>query len=500
MELELCCETAACFDAVLSTTICQEETQEAIVPDACPDIMRILDTRAQAYLTGKQVRDGMVTVTGLVRASVFYLPDEPDAGVRCLPLTLPFACQCEAPGLSAQGSLLSVPRLRWAQARTLNPRKVLLRADLAIEINAYQPGELMLCCSAAPDPAHGIEQLVSEETTYMTTSVQEKPFTFSDRLELGNGAGSTAELLSLVGIPGCSECKLIGSKLIFKGDVELEGLVCDGGELRTVRQVMSFSQIMEISGAGEDCRGEVRVVLTDLSVQDGEVTLELLAQAVVRQRRTLSLLRDLYSTGWHTETTSKTYQLCHLKEDSVKTVAVRELLDTTTLVRSLCHSWAELGEIRTHTEGNDTVFTAEVQLNILYQDDGEQLQSVHKDVAVQCRLEAGGSTCRCWSSSPKELFVTPTAGGLEIRFSMEFHCFAVRQQQISGVASASLGAERQKGEGEQPSVILRLAAPGETLWDIAKAYATKAETIMQANGLEDGMVPQGKMLLIPRIR
>lgn len=37
MELELKRDAIHCFETVADVTICQEETQEAIVPDACPD-------------------------------------------------------------------------------------------------------------------------------------------------------------------------------------------------------------------------------------------------------------------------------------------------------------------------------------------------------------------------------------------------------------------------------------------------------------------------------
>ena len=81
MELELQRENISSYNLVLSTTVCQEETLETIVPDACPDILRILDTRAQACLTSKQVREGLVTVTGLVRTSVLYRPEDPERTV-----------------------------------------------------------------------------------------------------------------------------------------------------------------------------------------------------------------------------------------------------------------------------------------------------------------------------------------------------------------------------------------------------------------------------------
>lgn len=502
MELELCRETVNCFEAVRTTTVCQEETQEAIVPDACPDILRILDTRAQAFLTGKQVRDGMVSVTGLVRANVFYLPEEAGTGPHHMEITLPFTCQSEAPGLKSHGTVLAVPRVRWAQARTLNPRKVLLRADLAVEISAYQPNTVQLSCGVNAGQEYGIEQLVAEEHTYVAAAVMEKPFTFSDRWEVGGAGQEPCELLCVEGTPLCNECKLIGNKLIFKGEVALEGLVCAAGELRTVRQSMAFSQIMEVSGAGEDSFCEVRVVLTDLSLSsaDGEITLELLAQAVVREQRTLRVLKDLYSTGWESETTSQSYPMYHVLEDGVRTASARELLETTTLVHTVVHSWAELGEIRLSREREQPVFVAEVHLNLIYLDDGEQLQSVHKVISAACPAEGAGECAQCWCCGPRELFAAPSAGGIEVRFSLEFHCLSLAQRQSTGILSAVLTQERQKGSGAQPSVVLRLAAPGERLWDIAKAYATTAEEISQANELENGELPSGKMLLIPRVR
>lgn len=54
-------------------------------------------------------------------------------------LSVPFTCQVEAPGLTSQGTILADPRLRWAEARVLNPRKILLRVDLAVEIRPASP-------------------------------------------------------------------------------------------------------------------------------------------------------------------------------------------------------------------------------------------------------------------------------------------------------------------------------------------------------------------------
>ena len=51
MEFER--DTIINYDTVAEVTLCQEETLESIVPDACPDILRIVDVCGQATISGK---------------------------------------------------------------------------------------------------------------------------------------------------------------------------------------------------------------------------------------------------------------------------------------------------------------------------------------------------------------------------------------------------------------------------------------------------------------
>ena len=493
MELELRRDTVNCYELALDATVCQEETR---------DILRILEAEGQAYLTNKQVRDGAVSVTGQARACVFYLPEAGEE-VRRMEVDLPFTCQADAPALTGQGSALAFPRVRWCEARLLNPRKILVRLELAVEVQAWQPSQLELCSGAAEDGENGVRQLLTEHGADVVIAVQEKPFTFSEDIDLGFSDG---EVLTLRGEPRCAESKLIGSKLIFKGALELEALVRDGGELKTVRQSLAFSQIMEVAGVGEDSRCQVRAALSELRLEDleggsiGTVTAELLAQAVVREHRPVTILRDLYSTSCRTETRMETYRLHRVMEQGERAVPVRELMETTTPVRAVPCCWAQVGEVARGTEGEQTVLTAQVRFTALYLDDAGQLQGVEKSLSVQSRCESAAGTCQCWCAQPRELYVIPAAGGLEVRFTLDFHSFITADDQVQGVCGADLGEERTAGDGGQPSIVLRMSAPGEGLWDIAKAYGTTEEEISQANELEDGQLPAGRMLLIPRVR
>ena len=506
MEFER--DTIISYETVAEVTACQEETLESIVPDACPDILRIVDVCGQATLTGKQAREGSVQVTGTVRAFILYQP-EGGGGLRRMEVSLPFTCQAEAPGLTERGTVLASPRLRCAEARALNPRKVLLRVDLAVDITACQPVERPVCVGAAEPEEKAICQKQYQGEHYQLCAVQEKPFTFSDQVRLQSGSGEAPMLLAARVQPVCSESKLIGSKLIFKGMVELDLLLQEpGGALTTDHESMPFSQVIEAAGAAEegDCQVEVEVASfrCDQDASDSRelnVDLELLAQAQVRCRRPVTLLQDLYSTGYLMEVERENQPLCRLAEQSVRPQAVRELLETGELVRSVVDARLALGQVRQSREGKELVLTVDAWVSVIYLDENELVQCVRQSIPVSCRLECPeGARCSCYCACPGEVFAAPAAGGVEVRFTVEFHCLTTETASIPAVTGAQLGEARSAGEGQRPSVVLRMPSPGEELWDIAKAHGTTMEQILQANELEEDTLPMGRMLLIPSTR
>ena len=508
MELEFDRDVIQGYDVLADGTVCQEETLESIVPDACPDILRIVAVCGQAALNGKRAKDELAEASGTVRAVVLYQP-ETGSGLRRLEVALPFTAQLEAPGLTDRGTVQACVRLRGAEARVLNPRKVLLRADLAVDLTAFQARE-QVCCQGVLEPeANGVQERITEGETYLLSAVQEKPFTFTDQVRLSGGPGEAAQLLCCRAAPLCGECKLIGTKLILKGTVELQMLMQEaGGGLSACRESMPFSQVMEIPGAGEsgDCR--VTVELTQFSCEsageDGrtlEVTMDLLAQAQVWSRRPVALLQDLYSTLCQTQVQREEQSMWQLLEMSSRAQNVRELFEAGTIPRSVVDSWVSLGEIRRSREGDQLVLEGEARVTVLYLDEEDVPQVFQKTLSVPCRLEApAGALCRCRMVTPGEVFATPAAGGLEVRFAVEFQCLVLEEQKLTAVCGASLGEPRSRGEGEQPSVVLRLAEPGEGLWELAKCYGTTTQQILQANQLEEGALPTGRMLLIPSVR
>ena len=180
---------------------------------------------------------------------------------------------------------------------------------------------------------------------------------------------------------------------------------------------------------------------------------------------------------------------------------MRELLETGESVRSVADSRLAIGQVSQSREGEQLVLTAEAWLTVLYQDGEDHLQCVHRTVPVTCRLDCPeGCRCLCTVRRQGEVYAAPAAGGVEVRFTLEFDCLPVQTLSVPAVCGGSLGEARGADGEKRPSVVLRFAAPGEEVWDIAKAYGATTAQILQANELEEETLPAGRMLLIPNAR
>ncbi len=507
MDLELEQTRLNGYEAVVDTGLFPEETLEMIVPDACPDILRILDTEGWVELSGREAQEGRLELSGTVRASVLYLPDG-EEGVRRLEVSIPFTCGMENPKLNSRCVLTALPRVEAAETRALNPRKVLVRASLALEVQAWLPREEVVC-SGVSEGDGTVEQLCEPCRTYGAVWVGEKPFSFADEVAIPGSRPAAAELLKYRLSFSCNESKVIGSKLIFKGEADLRLLYRSmEGDLCQAEFQLPFSQIMEAAEAAEECDCTLEIIPTSLqcTLEAGEgrmvqVSMELLAQAVLREERSFSLLTDLYSTAWTLEAQPAQCRLEHRVDLGSRSQMVREVLECGALADLVADAYASVGRVSQSREGGRLNLEAEVVVTVLFQEEGGGLTSATRRFPVPCALEAPeDAVCRCRCLCPEEVFATPTAGGVEVRFPVEFRYLLCSREERPGVSAARLDTDTPRSQEDQPSIVLRMVGRGERLWDIAKHYGTTAAEIRRANRLEEGELPPGELLLIPKKR
>jgi hypothetical protein len=107
----------------------------------------------------------------------------------------------------------------------------------------------------------------------------------------------------------------------------------------------------------------------------------------------------------------------------------------------------------------------------------------------------------CWCYAlPGGVDAVETAGGVELRATVAFRMELLEQRWADTVTAITLEEPEPQPGVRQPSIVLRQVGAGESLWQIAKAYTTTRQEILEANGIEGEEPQPGALLLIPRKR
>ena len=185
MELELKKEQFACCRALPPLSDTHEETAETIVPDYLPDIGRIVDSCGCLLLRSREISDGRVSVSGLVRMTLLYVAED-GQGLRSFEYTLPLEYTME--GRVADGAADSCleGRLSSCEVRMLNPRKVFTRTAVELTLTPYANAVLNVCSGVAEQESYQIETLCEKRDIAMIRAIREKDFTFSDEVLLSS--------------------------------------------------------------------------------------------------------------------------------------------------------------------------------------------------------------------------------------------------------------------------------------------------------------------------
>jgi hypothetical protein len=232
-----------------------------------------------------------------------------------------------------------------------------------------------------------------------------------------------------------------------------------------------------------------------------EVSFDVLLQAVIRQKKEVQMLADLYSTEELLETESETIWLTQLVDQGVRRQIGRQLCPSSIPVKQVIESRLAVGELSQMPAGENMVtITAAIYASLLYLSEDDTLCAASYQIPVNCDLSVpDGCRCLCRCRLPDEAAATPVADGTEVRFEVEFIYLTARRYSVRCISAVHPG-QTAENAAERPSVIVRMAGEGERLWDIAKYSGSTIADIQAVNGITADEVPCGAILLIPRCR
>lgn len=503
MEMELQRQTLEGYRPVLDCALAQEETLECIVPDALPDVARIVSATGRVFLQERQAGAGTVRLCGRANVTVLYIPEGEDRP-RTMEADLPFQCTRDCPQVNEGCLVQAAAWVTFADARDMNPRKLMIRAGLSFQITVYERELREVTCDASDGGEGHLEKRFAQCGDWIVAQVLEKSFLFSDVLRPPASRPAMEELMYVrIQLSGV-EAKAIGKKLVCKGEFHLCAVYRSGDELHSAGFELPFSQIFDLEQPVEDGEIELELLVTGMqcALQDGElaVSVESVAQAVIWVRQPLTLLSDAYCTTGGLEVERAPCTLRSAMSREARRETARQLCQSGIPAGQVLDCWAAQQSMECHWEGDAAQASAQIRVEILYLSEDGALCAVCDTLTATCQLQAPeGSDCQCLCAPVGEVTAVPVTGGLEVRCEVLFSWTVSQEQSVPCVLTLKPGVA-QASQGPRPSLTIRVVGEGESLWDVAKSCGACMEDIQTVNALEDGQVPVGTLLLIPAKR
>jgi len=510
MEAKLRTEAIEYLRHVCNTSFTQEETAETIVPDAYPDMQTIVDVEGNITLRSKTAEAGRVSLNGAIAASVVYLPEGEDI-LRKLELTIPFTAGCDAGDVTDDTRICVMVTLIGIDARMLNSRKALIRADILVEIQGYGDSVIDYAAEIEDEGEAGLQIRREEVEVSFVSQVREKTFAISDEFHLPAGLPPFGEILKSQVRLSADDVKNVGNKLIFKGTANIHVMYAaqQTGEPHTAEFSATFSQIMEMEGEADESSYEIALMLTNVYLESGAsegstlaAELHLVAQAVETRRHMLPYISDAYSTRFSLEAGRMEHQLESLEPLQEVGAEVRESVELPVgMVRVVDYS-VRTGKVSVSQEGGRLQLKSAVNISAVYLTEESTLTAFNRRFEAVAEMDlmphmTYTATVRAGESGQ----IIPSADGAEIRVPVHFTVRPCRKMRFTALNALRWDEEHPRDLASLPSVVVFSAEGGESLWHLAKRYCSTEPLIVGANGIGEDAVPYpGQMFIIPKAR
>lgn len=331
----------------------------------------------------------------------------------------------------------------------------------------------------------------------------EKLFAIEEEVELPVSRPEPNRILHCNAQPHVSDLRLAGNRVVFKGTVIFQVLYeTTDGQIERWDGQLPFSQFVDFQTSYEEESCSLQLQLCGCEVTGGQngarhITyhLMLLAQCMVHGYRTLEIIDDAYWLGGSMEAKVAPCSIrCQLDQQELNQTVYLEaptkmylVLDTQVYLGR-----PEITQSDSHTNIRVPVCVAAYGTDT----DGKPCGTIAKTYAEFSQNAAPQSQCHAHASVSGEVYATPGAERLQVRFDVTLQCQWNALCCFESISGGSV-QEITHTPGSRPSVILRTLGRDTSVWDLAKACNTTQETLCRANDLQEDVVQAGTLLLMP---
>lgn len=497
MELEFKKEELRWLEPVVEQVHNLEQTQEIKLSDGMPDIGRVLSAWGQPVLRGKEWRGDGFSASGGMMIWVLYAPED-GSQPRSVSGWLPCQMQWDLPAGTPDGQIRVLCLPRFVDARSVSPRKILVRAGISALGEAYIPAR-----GSTYTPGQLPEDVQLLQHTYpvrLWMEAGEKTFQMDEELTLPASCPAARKLICGTLHPEVTEHRLMNGRILFRGSANLRVLyVNEEGQPFSWEFPLSFSHYDELTGSiSSEGQGEFFVMPTDMDLsldEEGHFRIKcgFVAQYILSDLAMIHTVEDAYSPQRELELNRTELEVPAILETARHSVNAEQHISQEGNLAVEGVFYPDFPRQRRKEDAVELEIPGNFQM--LYYSPEGALQSASARWEGKLSVEAHPDTrLLAVPGAVSQTQTDITGEGMILRAQLGLSVQTMVRQSVPMISGIVPG-EPRKPEEDRPSLILRRAGE-DTLWQIARESGSTVEAIRAASNLEGEPAPDC-MLLIP---
>ena len=491
MEPNLSHETLKINQEIYNGALEQPIELEYQLPDYYPGIFKMLQFRLEPHICSCRTSGDQITLDGEAVMKLIYV-DEENGFLRTLRQNIPFSKTIKLKSEPVQEAIFYDVKTNYANCRIVSPRKIDVKGSLTIFLKVQGQREEMILSDAEKE---GIELNCNSASITSDQIWTTRQFGISEQIELNPPA---QEILDIRINSVASECKIISNKAITKGEAYISVLYCPQGQNTPIlsKTTTQISQIIDMMGIEDDVTsisGDLAENGSILNV-DADVTVNGCAMI----SKNVNLVTDAYSTEYEIKTTIKEINSSNVLSLINENIVLNETIEKVDF-DELCDIYANITDISHERVSDGFLFKARLSVAILGQNEEEGAKILEKTLPIEFKIK---------KDIEKEsvdldvnLVITKIdheilSGSLEMKIYINIGGFVFCNEKFMTLSDLILDETKPK-EKSNSALTLYYPEHGDSVWNIAKKFCTSPKAIMDANNLEDDVIANKTMLIVP---
>lgn len=499
----------------ISRTVCRGSARtyangDIIVPDAQPDVIKVIQVDASSAIEDKQIKDNKVILSGRVTLKILYVPDSKDCKVCSINTSFDFSEEINCKNAEEGMFVTASSNVSGVDFSVVNSRKLRVRTSVNIDYDVTDICEECIACGSDDERAEfKTESIVVNNIS----EVLEHKFILQESLELPPGQPPISEMLKCETQITDTEYKAINGRIVIKGMFVMCVLyISDEGMPENAEIETPFTEVIDSENVTDESECDIEydiisVFCDTAEDSDGDVRVinaeaEAAVQIKVIEKTNIDIIKDCYIPGMNTDLRTETLSIEEITANLSAQYTIKETAEISSGVPKVKNIYNVVMKpylTKAETADGKVICEGKTEAYILYLSDSSEtpVYSIKREIPFSYVLEddnvRGGLTAQVGAEIKHSGYTLNAAGEAELRCILSLNARVTKKRDEEIVCEVT---ETEK-ETSDSGIVIYYVQNGDTLWDIAKRYAVSTERIAKYNEInaDEPLRKEGKLFI-----